>query len=45
MTVVDLLADGARQGRAVLDRFKPSMTKDEYLADMRSLLSEQTYTE
>jgi len=45
MTVVDLLADGARQGRAVLDGFKPSMTKDEYRADMRSLLSEQTYTE
>jgi len=45
MTVVDLLADGAGQARAILDGFEPAMTKEEYLSGMRSMQSEQTYAE
>lgn len=43
MTVVDLLADGAAKGREVLSRDKPRMTKQEYLASMESLRSEEEY--
>jgi len=44
MTVVDLLANEAREAKAILDAFEPPMTKDEYLSSMRSLQSVQTYT-
>ena len=37
MTVVDLLADGAREARRVQAEFKPRMTRDEYLAYLRRL--------
>jgi metal-dependent amidase/aminoacylase/carboxypeptidase family protein len=36
MAVVDLLADNARVARAILADFKPKMTKEEYLAYLRS---------
>ena len=45
MTVVDLLADGARRGREILDGFDPPVTKEEYLSGMRALQSERTFTE
>ena len=45
MTIVDLLADGAAKGQAVLKQFEPAMTKAGYLEHMRSLQSENTYTE
>ncbi|HET9015196.1 MAG TPA: amidohydrolase [Thermomicrobiaceae bacterium] len=35
LTVIDLLSDGASKAREILDRDKPPMTKDEYLAFMR----------
>ncbi|HUZ02248.1 MAG TPA: amidohydrolase, partial [Thermomicrobiaceae bacterium] len=35
LTVIDLLSDGAAQARGILERDKPPMTKDEYLAFMR----------
>ncbi|MCL5026958.1 MAG: M20/M25/M40 family metallo-hydrolase, partial [Chloroflexi bacterium] len=40
MTVIDLLADGARQAKRVLAQSRPPMTKDEYLAAMRELTNE-----
>lgn len=43
MTLVDLLADGARQGRAILDAFEPAMTKEQYLAFMRRIDADSTY--
>ncbi len=43
MTVVDLLADGAARGKEVLARSKPSMTKQEYITSMESLLKEEVY--
>jgi amidohydrolase len=36
-TVVDLLADGAREARAVKEGFHPVLTTDAYLAHVRSL--------
>ena len=36
MTVIDLLADGAKTAKELLDGYKPVMTKEEYLAFMRS---------
>jgi len=43
MTVVDLLADGAAKAKEVLARSKPPMTKQEYLASMEELLTEEVY--
>jgi len=43
MTVVDLLADGAVKAKEVLAKFKPRMTKQEYLDTMESLLNEEEY--
>ncbi|MGI6367471.1 MAG: amidohydrolase [Anaerolineae bacterium] len=37
MTIIDLLAEGAQDARQVLDGFAPAMTRDEYLAFMRTL--------
>jgi amidohydrolase len=45
MTVIDLLANGAETARKVVAESKPPMTKDEYLALLRSLESERTYQE
>ena len=43
MTVVDLLADGAVKANEVLAKFKPQMTRQEYLDTMESLLNEEEY--
>jgi metal-dependent amidase/aminoacylase/carboxypeptidase family protein len=43
MTVVDLLADGARQASSVLDQFEPRFTRDGYLAFVRSLSGTDVY--
>jgi amidohydrolase len=43
MTLIDLLADGARDARAILAGFEPAMTKDEYLTYMRSLDADVTW--
>ncbi|MFN8634340.1 MAG: amidohydrolase [Chloroflexota bacterium] len=45
MTVIDLLANGAAVGKKIVAETKPNMTKDEYLALLRSLESERTYRE
>ena len=45
MTVVDLLADGARQARRIKARYKTPMSKQEYLSLMRGMFKEETYTE
>ena len=42
-TAVDLLADGASQGRNVLSRHQPEMSRDEYLKFMRNLAKEETF--
>ncbi len=39
MTVIDLLADGAKQGLEVKSNFKPRFTKESYLAFWEDLLS------
>ena len=43
MTVVDLLAEDAAPAKAVLGKYKPHMTKQEYLTFMESLLKEEEY--
>ena len=43
LSVVDLLADGARVARDVLNQHQPAMSKDEYLAFMRGLAKEELY--
>ncbi len=45
MTVVDLLADGARKAMEAKSRYRAPMTKREYLSLMRSMFKEETYTE
>jgi len=40
MTLIDLLADGAAQGKQILAGFKPEMTKDAYLEFMRGQAQE-----
>ena len=44
-TVIELLADRAALGERVAGSFKPEMTKDRYLAQLRELRSVQVYTE
>ncbi len=43
MTVVDLLADDAREAKRVIADFKPRMTKEAYLAYLRRLTTKQLY--
>jgi amidohydrolase len=43
MTVIDLLADGARQARSILDAATPPMTKEEYLTFMRRNAREESF--
>lgn len=43
MTLIDLLADGARGARKILDGFEPAMTKEGYLAFMRTLDADVTW--
>ena len=45
MTVLDLLANGAAEGKRVISEFKAPMSKDEYLELLRGLESERTYRE
>jgi hypothetical protein len=45
MTVVDLLADGARKAKEVCAEYDAPLTKDSYLKLMRSMYHEATYTE
>ena len=42
-TAVDLLAEGANQGRNVLARHQPEMSHDAYLKFMRSLANEELF--
>ena len=44
MTVVDLLADGARRALEIKGSYRAPMTKKSYLSFMRGLLSEQTFS-
>ncbi|MFP3895245.1 MAG: amidohydrolase [Anaerolineales bacterium] len=37
MTIIDLLVDGAKEARGVIDGFEPPMSKESYLAFMRDL--------
>ena len=45
MTVVDLMSDGGRKGKSISDGYKPPLTKGEYLALLRGMMREDTYTE
>lgn len=44
-TVIELLSNNAASGKRLLDGFKPEMTKDRYLAQLRELRSDRVYTE
>jgi hypothetical protein len=43
MTAIDLLADGGRQARDILDRFEPRFTRRGYLEFVRALDSTQVF--
>jgi amidohydrolase len=43
MTVIDLLYDDAAPAKEILERDKPLMTKDEYLAFMRNIVKEESF--
>ena len=43
MAVIDLLADGATQGREVIAKSNRPMTKDQYLSLQYSRLTEESY--
>ena len=43
MTVIDLLADGAREANKVKSQFTPRMSRAEYLAYLRRLSTKQLY--
>ena len=43
-TIVDLLSNDAAEARRVLASFKPRMTRDQYLAHMRSLARTESYS-
>jgi amidohydrolase len=45
MTVIDLLADGARHAREITANYQAPLTKDQYLSLMRSMFKEASYTE
>ena len=42
-TAIDLLAEGATQGRSVLAHHQPEMSRDEYLKFMRNLAKEELF--
>ncbi len=42
-TIVDLLADNAARARRILGSYKPPLTRDQYLATMRSLARTERY--
>ena len=43
MTVIDLLSEGAAGARQVLGNFKPSMTRDQYLALQQRRMKDELY--
>jgi amidohydrolase len=43
LTVVDLLADDAAEARALLDGYRPRMSKADYLAFMQRAFTEETF--
>jgi len=44
MTLIDLLVDGASRAKDVLEGYEPAMTKEAYVAFMRSLAQDVTWT-
>jgi predicted HAD superfamily phosphohydrolase len=44
MTVIDLLADGAAKGKEVVAKYKPRMTKQQYITAMEGMLREEEYS-
>ena len=44
-TVIDLMADGAAEANNVVANHRPEMTSREYVNFMRTLASEESYTE
>ena len=45
MTVIDLLFDGAKDARRIVDEYDAPLTKESYLSLMRSMLKETSHTE
>ena len=45
MTVIDLLADGARRATEVKANYQAPLDKNQYLSLMRGMVTEKTYTE
>jgi metal-dependent amidase/aminoacylase/carboxypeptidase family protein len=45
MTVIDLMASGAAGAQRVLSGYRPAMTRVEYLALLRGMYADRTYTE
>jgi amidohydrolase len=44
MTVIDLLADGAAKGKEVVAKYKPRMTKQQYITAMEGMLRDEEYS-
>jgi amidohydrolase len=44
MTAIDLLADGAAEGRRVISEYRAPMTRDRYLQTVRGFCSEEEYS-
>ena len=44
-TVIDLLADGARNANGIIGSYRAPLTRTEYLAKLRGLAREETYTD
>jgi metal-dependent amidase/aminoacylase/carboxypeptidase family protein len=45
MTVVDLLADGAKKANQIVEQYKAPMTRKSYLSALKGIYSEKTYSE
>jgi amidohydrolase len=43
-TVIDLLSNSAAEGKRIVESFKPAMSKERYLAQLRELRSTRTYS-
>ncbi len=45
MTLIDLLADGAKEANGIVERFEPAMAKEQYLEFARGLFQNVTWPE
>ena len=43
MTIIDLLADGSRKAREIINQNKPPMTKEQYLGSLDNIFREEKF--